>query len=189
MLAGLGIVAMWLRELPVKVARWGQHFFVHAGLRQPRGLLFPTLIDFMNSREALRQVNNFTVRAVPGLVLPEPARRVAAGRPAGAAVSPGEGFHVFWLDGRLMWMKREVQVAVSVIEKIRCPRSAATSGRWRRSSTRRCTHRIERELNRIAIYVPSPYNNEWSRARLGNNRKLDSVVLKEGGEGGHPRRS
>ena len=32
---------------------------------------------------------------------------------------------------------------------------------------------IERELDRIAIYVPSPYNNEWTRARLGNNRKLD----------------
>ena len=41
-------------------------------------------------------------------------------------------------------------------------------------------HRIERELNRIAIYVPNPYNNEWTRARLGNNRKLDSVVLKDG---------
>src|SRR5512141_968631 len=40
--------------------------------------------------------------------------------------------------------------------------------------------RIERELNRIAVYVPSPYNNEWMRARLGNNRKLDSVVLKAG---------
>jgi chaperone BCS1 len=30
------------------------------------------------------------------------------------------------------------------------------------------------------VYVPSPYNNEWTRARLGNNRKLDSVVLKAG---------
>ena len=28
--------------------------------------------------------------------------------------------------------------------------------------------------------MPSPYSNEWTRARLGNNRKLDSVVLKEG---------
>jgi chaperone BCS1 len=41
-------------------------------------------------------------------------------------------------------------------------------------------HRIARELNRIAVYMPSPYNNEWMRARLGNNRKLDSVVLKAG---------
>jgi chaperone BCS1 len=40
--------------------------------------------------------------------------------------------------------------------------------------------RISREINRIAVYVPNPYNNEWTRARLGNNRKLDSVVLKAG---------
>ena len=41
-------------------------------------------------------------------------------------------------------------------------------------------HRIARELNRIAVYMPSPYNHEWMRARLGNNRKLESVVLKAG---------
>ena len=28
--------------------------------------------------------------------------------------------------------------------------------------------------------MPSPYDNDWMRARLGNNRKLDSVVLKAG---------
>jgi chaperone BCS1 len=41
-------------------------------------------------------------------------------------------------------------------------------------------HRIARELNRIAVYMPSPYNNDWMRARLGNSRKLESVVLKAG---------
>ena len=40
--------------------------------------------------------------------------------------------------------------------------------------------RIGRELNKIAIYIPSPYTNEWMRARLGNNRKLASVILKQG---------
>ena len=35
-------------------------------------------------------------------------------------------------------------------------------------------HRIARELNRIAIYVPSPYSNEWMRARLGN---IDGALL------------
>ena len=79
-----------------------------------------------------------------------------------------------------MWMKREVQVAVSIIEKI----TLSTFGRDKRPLEAlvgaAMDHRIERELNRIAVYVPSPYNNEWTRARLGNNRKLDSVVLKTG---------
>ena len=94
--------------------------------------------------------------------------------------SPGEGFHLFVLDGRLMWMKREVQVANAIIEKI----SLSTLGRDKAPLEplvdAAMEHRIARELNRIAIYVPSPYSNEWTRARLGNNRKLDSVVLKAG---------
>jgi chaperone BCS1 len=94
-------------------------------------------------------------------------------------LSPGEG-HVFFLDGRLMWMKREVQVGPSIFEKI----ALSTFGRDKQSLEElvhaAMEHRIARELNRIAVYMPSPYNNEWMRARLGNNRKLDSVVLKAG---------
>jgi chaperone BCS1 len=94
--------------------------------------------------------------------------------------SPGEGFHLFVLDGRLMWMKREVQVGMSIVEKI----TLSTLGRDKRPLealvNAAMQHRIERELNRIAIYVPSTYGNDWTRARLGNNRKLDSVVLKAG---------
>jgi len=42
-------------------------------------------------------------------------------------------------------------------------------------------YRISRELNKIAIYVPNPFNHsDWMRAKLGNNRKLASIVLKEG---------
>ena len=182
-LAGLGIVAMWLRELPVKVARWGQHFFVTTlAVDSREELMFPALVEYMDSREALRRINNFTVRAVrqQGSSYQSLHDELQQGGRPEPLFSPGEGFHVFWLDGRLMWMKREVQVAVSVIEKI----TLSTFGRDKRPLEAivhaAMTHRIERELNRIAIYVPSPYNNEWTRARLGNNRKLDSVVLKHG---------
>lgn len=34
--------------------------------------------------------------------------------------SPGEEFHLFFLDGKLMWMRREVQIGgPTVLEKIR----------------------------------------------------------------------
>jgi len=182
-LAGLGIVAMWLRELPVKVFRWAQHFFVTTlAVDSREELMFPALVEYMDSREALRRINNFTVRAVrqQGSSYQSLHDELQQGGRPEPLFSPGEGFHIFWLDGRLMWMKREVQVAVSVIEKI----TLSTFGRDKRPLEAlvhaAMTHRIERELNRIAIYVPSPYNNEWTRARLGNNRKLDSVVLKQG---------
>jgi chaperone BCS1 len=182
LLAALGMVAMWLRELPAKAAQWGKHFFVTTLTVDSRDeLMFPALVEYMDSREALRRINNFTVRAIRQgtsyQTLHDELQQ--GGRPV-TVLSPGEGFHVFVLDGRLMWMKREVQVGAAIVEKI----SLSTFGRDKRPLETlvdaAMEHRIARELNRIAVYVPSPYNNEWTRARLGNNRKLDSVVLKAG---------
>ncbi len=182
-LALLGVAAMWLRDVPAKFAAWAKHFFVTTLTVDSRDeLMFPALVEYMDSRDALRRLNNFTVRAVRTNTSSYQSLQdelQQGGRPA-TVFSPGEGFHLFFMDGRLMWMKREIQVANSIIEKI----SLSTLGRNKHPLEKlvgeAMDHRIARELNRIAIYVPSPYSNEWSRARLGNNRKLDSVVLKAG---------
>jgi chaperone BCS1 len=182
-LAVIGILAMWLREVPAKVAAWAKHFLVTTLTVDSRDeLMFPALVEYMDSRDVLRRINNFTVRTVRQQSSTYQSLQdelQQGGRPT-ALFSPGEGFHLFVLDGRLMWMKREVQVAAVVVEKI----TLSTFGRDKRPLEAiveaAMSHRIERELNRIAVYVPSPYNNEWTRARLGNNRKLDSVVLKAG---------
>ncbi len=182
-LALVGILAMWLREVPAKMAAWAKHFLVTTLTVDSRDeLMFPALVEYMDSRDALRRINNFTVRTVRQQSSTYQSLQdelQQGGRPA-ALFSPGEGFHIFFLDGRLMWMKREVQVGAMVVEKI----TLSTFGRDKRPLESivhaAMHHRIERELNRIAVYVPNPYNNEWTRARLGNNRKLDSVVLKAG---------
>ena len=182
-LAVFGILAMWLREVPGKVAAWAKHFLITTLTVDSREeLMFPALVEYMDSREVLRRINNFTVRTVRQQSSTYQSLQdelQQGGRPA-PVFSPGEGFHVFFLDGRLMWMKREITVGPAIIEKI----TLSTFGRDKRPLEAivraAMDHRIERELNRIAVYVPSPYNNEWMRARLGNNRKLDSVVLKAG---------
>jgi chaperone BCS1 len=183
LLAVLGLAAMWLRELPGKLVGWGRHFFVTTLTADSRDeLMFPALIEYMDSREALRRINNFTVRAMRQQVSSYQSLHdelQQGGRPV-PIFSPGEGFHVFMLDGRLMWMKREVQVGATVVEKITLSTFGRDKAPLEALVHAAMGHRIERELNRIAIYVPSPYSNEWMRARLGNNRKLDSVVLKDG---------
>ena len=182
-LAALGLAAMWLRELPGRLAGWGRHFFVTTLTADSRDeLMFPALIEYMDSRDALRRINNFTVRALRQQVSSYQSLHdelQQGGRPV-PIFSPGEGFHVFVLDGRLMWMKRELQVGATVIEKIVLSTFGRDKAPLETLVHAAMGHRIERELNRIAIYVPSPYSNDWMRARLGNNRKLDSVVLKEG---------
>jgi len=182
-LAALGVVAVWLRDVPAKLVAWGKHFLVTTLTVDSRDeLMFPAFVEYMDSREVLRRINNFTVRAMrqQGSTYQSLHDELQQGGRPSPLYSPGEGFHVFVLDGRLMWMRREVQVGVSVIEKI----SLSTFGRDKAPlealAQAAMNHRIERELNRIAIYVPSAYSDEWTRARLGNNRKLESVVLKEG---------
>jgi chaperone BCS1 len=181
-LGAAGLAAVWLRDAPRKVLAWVRQFFITTLSVDSRDeLMFSTLVEYMHSREVLRRTNNFTVRAVrQGPAYQNLHDELQQGGRPEAFLSPGEGFHLFVLDGRLMWMKREVQVATSILEKI----TLSTFGRNRQVLEdlirAAMEHRVARELNKIAIYIPSPYNNEWMRARLGNNRRLASVVLKDG---------
>ena len=177
-----GLLAMWLRDVPGKVAAWAKHFLVSSLSFDSRDeMMFATLVEYMHTRDVLRGINNFTVRGVRQAESYTSLKdELQQGGKPEPYLSPGEGFHLFVLDGRLMWMKREIQVAASVIEKI----TLSTVGRNRaplEAFIRAAMDaRVARELDKIAIYIPSSYSNEWSRARLGNNRKLASIVLKAG---------
>lgn len=182
LLGALGMLAMWLRDIPGKVASWARQFFVVTLNFDSRDeLMFTTLVEYMNAQDALRNSHNFTVRAVrQGPAYQNLADELMQGGKPEAYLSPGEGLHIFRLNGRWMWLQRDIQVAATVIEKI----SLSMLGRDRRPLEAfvqdALEHRVARELNRVAIYIPSPYTNEWMRARLGNHRKLDSIVLKTG---------
>lgn len=179
----MGILAVWFREVPKTFFNWAKQFFVTSLSFDSRDeLLFTTLVEYMHEKDVLRRINNFTVRMVrQGPEYQTLQDELQQGGKPQAYLSPGEGFHLFFLDGKLMWMRREVQIGgPTVLEKIRL----ATFGRSK-APLEAFIHaalqaRISRELNKIAIYIPSPYTNEWMRARLGNNRKLASVILKEG---------
>ncbi len=182
MLGIFGLLAMWLREVPGKLMSWARQFFVVTLSFDSRDeLMFTTLVEYMHAQDALRGSHNFTVRAVrQGPAYQNLADELQQGGRPEAYLSPGEGFHIFRLDGHWMWMQREVQVAANVIEKI----TLSMFGRDRQPMERfvqdALEHRMARELNQVAIYIPSPYTNEWQRARLSNNRRLDSIVLKAG---------
>ncbi len=182
LLGVLGMLTMWLRDIPGKIASWAKQFFVVTLSFDSRDeLMFTTLVEYMNAQDALRDSHNFTVRTVrQGPSYQNLADELMQGGKPEAFISPGEGFHIFRLDGRWMWMQRDIQIAANVIEKI----TLSMFGRDRKPMEKfvqdALEHRVARELNRVAIYIPSPYTNEWQRARLGNHRKLDSIVLKAG---------
>ena len=64
-LALVGLAAVWLREVPGKVFGWAKHFLITTLTVDSRDeLMFPALDEYMDSRESLRRLNNFTARAV-----------------------------------------------------------------------------------------------------------------------------
>ena len=130
----------------------------------------------------LRRFNNFTVRMVrQGPEYQTPQNELQQGGKPQAYLSPGEEFHLFVLDGKLIWMRREVQIGgTMMMEKIRLATFCRSKEPLEAFIHADLQARISRELNKIAIYIPSPYTNEWMRARLGNNRKIASVILKQG---------
>lgn len=179
----LGAVALWLRDVPKLIFGWLRQFFVVTLSFDSRDeFMFMTLVDYMNELPALRSINNFTVRAVRSTSdytsLEEELRQ--GGHPQ-AYLSPGEGFHIFRLENRWLWMKREVQVSNSVVERIALSTLGRDKSVLERFVEEALTARTQREVNKVSVFIPSPYTGgDWMRTRLGNSRKLASVVLKAG---------
>lgn len=182
-LGALGLLAVWLRDVPRHFWSVFKRNFISTLTFDNRDeLMFATLVEYMNAKDVLRGINQFTVRGVrQSSAYSSFADDIRQGAYPETYLSPGEGFHIFTLDGRLMWMTRELQVVQTVLEKI----TLSTFGRDKKPLEEfiraALAHRISRELNKIAIYVPNPFNHsDWMRAKLGNNRKLASIVLKAG---------
>jgi chaperone BCS1 len=182
-LALLGLVAMWFRDVPKHLWELFKRNFVSTLTFDSRDeLMFATLVEYMNAKDVLRGINQFTVRGVrQSSGYSSFSDDIRQGAYPETFLSPGEGFHVFRLDGRIMWMTREVQVVQTVLERIRLSTFGRSKAPLEEFIQSALAYRISRELNKIAIYVPNPFNHsDWMRAKLGNNRKLASIVLKEG---------
>lgn len=183
LLAIAGWLAVSLRHWPGLALAWiAQQFVVTLSFDSRDEFMFATLTDYMNEQQAFAGINNFTVRAVRALdahhSFEDEVRQ--GGRPR-AFLSPGEGFHVFRLDGRMMWLRREVEVAQAIIERIRISTFGRERAMLQAFVDRALAARVQREVDRVSVFMPSPYNAaDWYRARIGNRRSLASVILKTG---------
>ncbi|MEW6559275.1 MAG: hypothetical protein AB1412_03630 [Pseudomonadota bacterium] len=98
-----------------------------------------------------------------------------------AYLSPGEGLHILRIDGRLVWVRREVQVTQSVFERISLSHFGRSSAFLTRFLQQAIDARANRESDALSVYIPNPFHGgDWMRARLGSRRPLASVVLKAG---------
>lgn len=183
LLAVAGAVAFWLRDVPGLLIAWLRRFAISTLTVDSRDeFLFSALVEYMDAHPALRQVNQFTARSVRrGTAHQSLEEDLRAGQPPRALLSPGEGLHILWVDARLLWMRRELQVGQSVFERISLSHFGR-SGEWLAAFLQRAIEaRASRESDTLSVYIPNPFHGgDWMRARLGSRRPLSSVVLKAG---------
>ena len=183
LLAAAGALAYAFKDIPAQLMRWGRRFFISTLTVDSRDeFLFAALVEYMDQHPGLRGVNQFTARSVRrGSEHQSLAEDLRAGQPPHAFLSPGEGVHLLRVDGRWLWLQRDLQVAASVFERISLSHFGR-SGDWLSAFLQRAIDaRASRESDTLSVYIPNPFHGgDWMRARLGSRRPLSSVVLKAG---------
>ena len=183
LLAAAGALAFWLRDVPGLVVSWLRRFFISTLTVDSRDeFLFSALVEYMDAHPSLRQVNQFTARSVrQGTAYQSLEEDLRAGQAPRAFLSPGEGLHILWIDGRLVWIRRELQVTQSVFERISLSHFGRSGVYLATFLQRAIDARASRESDTLSVYIPNPFHGgDWMRARLGSRRPLSSVVLKAG---------
>ncbi len=183
LLAAAGALAYWLKDVPGLVISWARRFFISTLTVDSRDEFpFPAMVEYMNHHPGMRGVKQFTARSVrSGSAYQSLEEDLRNGQPPRAFLSPGEGLHILRVDGRWLWLRRELQVTQSVFEKV----SLSTLGRSPRFLEAflqaAILARAARETDTLSVYIPNPFHGgDWMRARLGSRRPLASVVLKAG---------
>ena len=173
LLAAIGALAFWLRDVPGLVLSWVKRFFITTLTLDSRDeFLFAALVEYMDLHPALRQVNQFTARSVrQGSAHQSLEDDLRSGQTPRAYLSPGEGLHILRIDGRLVWVRREVQVAQSVFERISLSHFGRSSAFLTRFLQQAIDARANRESDALSVYIPNPFHGgDWMRARLGSRR-------------------
>lgn len=183
LLAAAAALAFWLRDVPGLLLQWGRRFFVSTLMVDSRDeFLFSALVEYMDRHPGLSGVNQFTARSVRrGSEHQSLAEDLRGGQPPRAFLSPGEGVHILRVDGRWLWLRRELQVGQSVFERIGLSILGRSPQFLQDLLQAAIAERAARETDTLSVYVPNPFHGgDWMRARLGSRRPLSSVVLKAG---------
>ncbi len=183
LLAAAGALAYWLKDVPGLAVSWARRFFISTLTVDSRDeFLFSALIEYMDTHPRLRGVNQFTARSVrQGSAYQSLDDDLRNGQPPRAYLSPGEGLHILRLDGQWLWIRRDLQVAQAVFEKVSLSQFGRSPARLQAFLQDAIDARAARETDTLSVYIPNPFHGgDWMRARLGSRRPLSSVVLKAG---------
>jgi mitochondrial chaperone BCS1 len=172
-----GVVAASLRGLPGAVWAQFKRAVVVSATLDSRNDLFPAFIAWLNDQRFGQRSRWFTVVQAPAALAQEGPEGEDLPR---LQYSPAPGFHLFWYQGHLMWMQREIAMNLHVVETIRLGALFAPRRAMEALLESVARHASEQRAHRLTLYTVDRFGDEWRLADSKPRRSLDSVVLEEG---------
>jgi chaperone BCS1 len=169
----VGLFIAWARKLPGLLWNHGRRLFVVTAVIDNRNDLFKALINWLNELPFGRQSRFFTVIERVGGDADE-AREDGLPR---LLFSPAPGFHMFWHQGRLMWIQREITVNLTVLETLRINVLFASRHYLENLLEDVLRRTYGRYVDHTLLYTVDAWAEKWQQADARPRRRIDSVVL------------
>jgi mitochondrial chaperone BCS1 len=173
----VGVVAASLRKVPGTLWAQLQRLLVVQVTLDSRNDLFGAFVAWLNDQRFGQASRYFTVVQAPPAVAEDTA---GAGDMPQLNYSPAPGFHLFWYDGRLMWMQREIALNLQVVETIHLGALFSSRHRMEQLLEGVARHASAQRAHLLTLYTVDRFGDEWRMAESKPRRSLDSVVLEAG---------
>jgi mitochondrial chaperone BCS1 len=172
----VGAVLAMFRKVPAAVWAQAKRLFVVTARLDSRNELFNEFVAWLDAQRFGRRSRWFTVIQAP----------TPGGEGDKEAVetslqySPAPGLHLFWYNGRLMWIHREIAMNLQVVETIHLGAFFASRAHMERLLEHVIKSADERRAHRQTLYTVDRWGEQWSLVDTKPRRSLTSVVLDTG---------
>lgn len=169
----MGLLAAWLRKVPGMLWSYFNRVFIVTAVIDSRNDLFSALITWLNDLPFGRTSRFFTVIQENA----DPDDESSANGLPQLLYSPAPGFHVFWFQGHLMWIEREVNMNLQVVDTLRIHVLFGS----RRYLETLLDDVLKRTYSRLAnhtlMFTVDNWAESWRKADARPRRDITSVVL------------
>ncbi len=169
----MGLLAAGLRKVPGMLWNYLNRVIIVTAVIDSRNDLFGALITWLNDLPFGRSSRFFTVIQENA----DPEDESSSNGLPRLLYSPAPGFHVFWFQGRLMWIEREVSMNLQVIDTLRI-HVLFGSRRYLEGLLDDVLKRTyARLVDHTLMFTVDNWAENWRKADARPRRAIDSVVL------------
>lgn len=169
----VGLLVAWFRNVPGVLWKYGCRIVVATAVIDSRNNLFDAMVVWLNDLPFGRSSRFFTVIQANA----DPDDESSQNGMPRLLYSPAPGFHIFWYQGRLMWMERDVSINLQVIDTLKI--HVLFGGR--RFLSGLFDDVLKRTyaglVNHTMLFTVDSWADNWRQGDARPRRAIDSVIL------------